>query len=171
MNSECNFLVKTAYRHNILQVLLWIFPLLACLFMVWATMFYDPEEWYITFLWAIGLCISLFGLYYGIFGRATVTANNKGIKYDINGKVVLQLKWDDIEFFRTYKSNVVPNWAMPKKIGVVYSKSYKNEEISKWEDFSKHYDGVHQDLPLSNAFSDKKRLVDMLNLCKNKYSN
>ena len=51
MEAECNFVVRSAYSRNILRAFLGLFPLSASMFMVWATIFHQPEEWYVVGAW------------------------------------------------------------------------------------------------------------------------
>jgi len=183
MNSECNFTVKSSYRQKILGIFVWFLLSSAFLLMVWATIFYKPEEWYVVVAWSIAFFLSLLSLYIGITSRATLTANNQGVKYVYKylrrGKVELQLKWSDIELFRTYRSSamdgttaggLVPKSSRPLEIGIVYSELYKNGERTKWENILMNDDEVHYYLPLSMNFKNKEELVDRLNICKSKHS-
>ena len=177
MNSDCIFTVKIAYAKNVLRVFIWLFPFSACLFMVWATTFHEPEEWHITFMWFIGLVVSSLAIYHSLLYRATLKVSKEGVEYTVKGKMLSQFKWQDIAAFKAYKSNsldgttagaLVPKWGRPIEIGIVYSDQYKNGDRTKWEKLSMSDDGIHYSFLLGSDLKNKKELVDRLNFCNSK---
>jgi len=182
MNSECHFRVNSSYNRNIVSIILFLFPFVGCLFMVWATIFYKPAEWYVTTMWLIGFIFFSWSIYHSLLYRAVLKVSENGIEYMVKGEVSLQLRWRDILIFKAYKSNLldgttagalVPKWAQETEIGVVYSELYKNGKRTKSENILMNINEVHHSfpIPLVGNFKNKNELVGRLNHCKDRSNN
>jgi hypothetical protein len=144
--------------------------------MVWSTIFYKPDEWYVVLAWVLGLVFSVWSLYITLSKRAKLKVNRMGFEYKWD-KQKIRLKWSDIEYFKLYKSNMLEGTTaasfayMPLEIGVVYSDTYNDGKLTKLEEDFIEMEGVHCNLPLGTNFNNKHELVDSLNNCvRNKLS-
>ena len=172
MEAECNFVVRSAYSRNILRIFLGLFPLSASMFMVWATIFHQPEEWYVVGAWILGLIFSSWLVYHSIFYRATLISNEYGFKYIEKNKVILEHEWGDIEVFKTFKDNSLDGTTATifvykeLNIGGMYSASYKQDCRVKNQEITMDDNGVEFILLLGSDFKKKQELVKLLNRCK-----
>jgi len=173
MKNRCDYIFKSSYKYKLVGSVLLLLPLAGSALMVWAKLFYKPDDWYVTFAWVIALSAFIWGFYTTIKSNAIIRVNNKLFEYEYRGNKK-QLNWDDIKAFKVYKSSmldnttagaIVPKKSMPLEIGLEYSNSYNNGKLTKSEKDLMKIEGVHYNFPLGTNFEKKHDLIKLLNKC------
>ena len=63
MKNRCDYIFKSSYKYKLVGSVLLLLPLAGSALMVWAKLFYKPDDWYVTFAWVIALSAFIWGFY------------------------------------------------------------------------------------------------------------